>query len=76
MWTKTEFYYCSYSRIEPICIVWAPAVDDGCRLCIHFWRRASESWKTRVAVDFNQFLCYFIDLYKTPTKRSRPTPLE
>ena len=34
------------SCYEPIRIVWAPAVVDGCRFGIQFRRRASESWKT------------------------------
>jgi len=29
-----------------------------------------------VAVELNWFLCYFIDLYKTPPKSPRPAPLD
>jgi len=31
---------------------------------------------TRVVVELNQFLCYFIELYKTPPQRPRPAPLD
>jgi hypothetical protein len=55
-------------------MLWAPAVDDGCRFGSYFRRRASEPSKTRVAVELNYFLCYFIDLYKTPLKPNRPQP--
>ena len=30
--------------------------------------------QTRVTLELNKFLCYFIDLYKTPPKSPRPAP--
>jgi len=56
-------------------MLWLPAVDDGYGFGNHFRRRARDSSKTRVAVELNQFLCYFIDLYKTLPKRALGQPL-
>jgi len=58
-----ELPICSLVCYQPICIIWAPAVDDGCRFGHHFWRCASDSSKTRVVVELQYFLCYCIVLY-------------
>ena len=41
--TKTELDCCSYSFYKHIRIVWAFAIDDGCRFGHHFRRRVSDS---------------------------------
>jgi hypothetical protein len=52
----------------------APVVDDGCRFGHHLRWWASDSSKIRVVAQLKLFLCYFIDLYKTPSNCPRPTP--
>ena len=42
-----------YELPIPICIIWVPTIDDGCRFGHHFQRRARDSSKTRVEVELN-----------------------
>ena len=51
--TKIELDCCSYSCYEPICIVWMPTIDDGCRFGHHIWRWTSDSLKTLAEVQLN-----------------------
>ena len=53
-----------------------PTVDDGYRFGIHFQRWASESSKTRVAVELIYLQGYFNDLIKSLLPYPRPTPSE
>ena len=50
-----------------------PAIDDGCRFGHHFWQRASDLSKTRVAVELNKLRCHCIKLNKTKQNCPRPT---
>jgi hypothetical protein len=49
--TKAKCY--SFVFYESICIVWVPAVDDGCCLGHHCWRRQAVCKITQVAVELN-----------------------
>jgi len=40
--TKIKLDYCYYSHFEPIRIVWAPTVNDGCQFGHHLQRRAND----------------------------------
>ena len=71
LWLKYEPSYINFwivlINLFTICMLWAPAVDDGCRFGHHFRWRASDSSKTRVAVKKIITFChYFIELNKTP----------
>jgi hypothetical protein len=50
---KYELPICSFVCYQPICIIWAPAVNDGCRVGHHFQWRARNSSKTQIQVKLN-----------------------
>jgi hypothetical protein len=71
LWLTYEPIYINFwivlINLFTIRMLWAPAVDDGCRFGHHFQWRASDSSKTRVAVkSIINFCHYFIELNKTP----------
>jgi len=73
---ETQLDYCSYSSYESNHMLWAPAVNDGCRFGHLFQRWVSNLLKTQVAVELNKLLCNFIKLNKTQRNHPWPTPLD